>query len=78
MRETDLQCTKNMAVGKDGFLLMSKVDWPENPLQQWHIGNRLACESASLNNCSCIAYAYDQKVDHMSTSFAALYGMVIC
>ena len=64
-RETDLQCTnKNTDVGKDGFLLMSKVDWPENPLQQLHIRNRLACESACLNNCSCIAYAYDQKVDH--------------
>uniref|UniRef100_A0A7N2MB12 Receptor-like serine/threonine-protein kinase n=1 Tax=Quercus lobata TaxID=97700 RepID=A0A7N2MB12_QUELO len=61
VRETDLQCTKNNDVQNDGFLHMSKVDWPDNP---WHLdfGSDIECQSACLNNCSCIAYTYYYKL----------------
>jgi hypothetical protein len=61
VRKTALQCGNN-TVQRDGFLRMSKVDWPGNP-QQLHIANRTDCELACLNNCSCMAYAYDQQID---------------
>ncbi len=63
VRETVLNCTNNTNVQKDEFLHMSKVDWPHNPLYLEDIGNDKECQSACLNNCSCVAYAYDQKYD---------------
>ena len=63
VRETALNCTNNTNVQKDEFLHMSEVDWPHNPLYLEDIGNDKECQSACLNNCSCVAYAYDQKYD---------------
>nr|POE89632.1 g-type lectin s-receptor-like serine/threonine-protein kinase [Quercus suber] len=60
VRETDLQCTKNNDVQNDGFLHMSKVDWPDNP-RYFDFGSDNECQSACLNNCSCTAYAYYYK-----------------
>ena len=57
LRETALQCTKNIDVQKDGFFRMSIVDWPDNP-QHRETANPTDCQSACLNNCSCVAYAY--------------------
>ena len=42
------------------FLTMSKVYWPDNPLHL-DMANEKKCESAYLNNCSCIAYAYEYE-----------------
>ncbi|KAK7841104.1 g-type lectin s-receptor-like serine/threonine-protein kinase, partial [Quercus suber] len=53
VRETVLQCTKNIDVQKDGFFRMSIVDWPDNP-QHRETANPTDCQSACLNNCSCI------------------------
>lgn len=60
MRETALQCTENIDVQKDGFFRMSIVDWPDNP-QHRETANPTDCQSACLNNCSCVAYAYYYK-----------------
>jgi hypothetical protein len=60
VRKTALQCTNNTNVQKDGFLTMSKVYWPDNPLHL-DMGDEKKCESACLNNCSCIAYAYEYE-----------------
>ncbi|KAK4576450.1 hypothetical protein RGQ29_027131 [Quercus rubra] len=57
LRKTALQCTKNIDVQKDGFFRMSIVDWPDNP-QHRETANPTDCQSACLNNCSCVAYAY--------------------
>ncbi|GMY31613.1 G-type lectin S-receptor-like serine/threonine-protein kinase At1g11300 [Fagus crenata] len=72
LRKTDLQCTNNQ---KDGFHNMSKVDWPENPLPL-NILDDQECQSACLNDCSCIAYAYtytyDQKYNRTVSKFPCL------
>uniref|UniRef100_A0A7N2MBZ8 non-specific serine/threonine protein kinase n=1 Tax=Quercus lobata TaxID=97700 RepID=A0A7N2MBZ8_QUELO len=57
LRETALQCTKNIDVQKDGFFSMSIIDWPDNR-QHRETDNPTDCQSACLNNCSCVAYAY--------------------
>ncbi|GMY31620.1 g-type lectin s-receptor-like serine/threonine-protein kinase [Fagus crenata] len=65
VRETALNCINSTNVQKDEFLHMSKVDWPHNLLYLEDIGNDKECQSACLNNCSCVAYdqKYDCKVD---------------
>ncbi|GMY31621.1 G-type lectin S-receptor-like serine/threonine-protein kinase At4g03230 isoform X4 [Fagus crenata] len=60
VRKTALRCTNNTNVQKDGFLTMFKVYWPDNPLHL-DMGDEKKCESACLNNCSCIAYAYEYE-----------------
>ncbi|GMY31618.1 g-type lectin s-receptor-like serine/threonine-protein kinase sd1-13 [Fagus crenata] len=68
VRKTALQCINNQ---KDGFLKMSKVDWTENPLGL-DIRIDKECQSACLNNCSCIAYAYVQKPNRTGVTNSCL------
>ncbi|GMY11934.1 G-type lectin S-receptor-like serine/threonine-protein kinase At4g03230 isoform X4 [Fagus crenata] len=64
VRKTPLQCTNNQ---KDGFLNMSKVDWTKNPLGLDFVNDE-ECQSACLNNCSCLAYAYAYDPKYNRTS----------
>ncbi|GMJ05183.1 hypothetical protein like AT4G21390 [Hibiscus trionum] len=65
MRKTDLQCsTEEGQVQNDGFLLKSFVEYPSGGYGVNLISNAAACRSECLNNCSCIAYAYDAKLKH--------------
>ena len=59
-RKTALRCSNNSDVQNDGFLPMSRIDWLDSPLS-FDIGSGKECESACLNNCSCIAYAYEDN-----------------
>ena len=68
VRKTSLQCTNNQ---KDGFLKISRVDWTKNPLGL-DIVNDKECQSACLNNCSCLAYAYDPKRNRTSVTKSCL------
>ena len=68
VRKTPLQCTNNQ---KDGFLKISRVDWTKNPLGL-DIVNDKECQSACLNNCSCLAYAYDPKRNRTSVTKSCL------
>ncbi|KAK9750235.1 hypothetical protein RND81_02G181600 [Saponaria officinalis] len=58
VRRTPLQC--GTQVGKpDGFLVLKAVKLPD--LEMWLQGiNPNDCRTMCLNNCSCLAYAYDQ------------------
>ncbi|XP_051125193.1 G-type lectin S-receptor-like serine/threonine-protein kinase At1g11300 [Andrographis paniculata] len=66
-RRTLLKCTKNSSVSeagkKDGFLRLKAVKLPNNvrsvPLTE------VFCGSECLNNCSCIAYAYNDGIGCM-------------
>ncbi|KAJ7948570.1 Receptor-like kinase [Quillaja saponaria] len=60
-RQTALLCSNGShAEGeKDGFLFMSKVGLPSNPLLL-DTGSAVGCESACWSNCSCVAYTYDR------------------
>ncbi|KAE8125446.1 hypothetical protein FH972_020253 [Carpinus fangiana] len=64
MRNTYLSCSDG--VQKDGFLRMSNVFLPTG-----HYGsdgeNISGCESACLNRCSCIGYAYDHQEHYCLT-----------
>ncbi|XP_065633225.1 G-type lectin S-receptor-like serine/threonine-protein kinase At1g11300 isoform X2 [Quercus suber] len=61
VRNTALQCSKNNSdIQNDGFLLMSNVDWLDNP-KPLEISSNKECQSSCLNNCSCIAYAFKKK-----------------
>ncbi|KAF5478775.1 hypothetical protein F2P56_005307 [Juglans regia] len=59
-RKTDLQCgVYNNDHQKDVyFSLISDVEWPDNHLKL-NIRNASECKSTCLENCSCVAYAYD-------------------
>ena len=60
VRKTALRCSNNSDVQNDGFLPMSRIDWLDSPLS-FDIGSGKECESACLNKCSCIAYAYEDN-----------------
>ncbi|KAI8011952.1 G-type lectin S-receptor-like serine/threonine-protein kinase [Camellia lanceoleosa] len=45
---------------KDRFWEISNTRLPEFP-QSVVVGSAAKCESSSLNNCSCTAYAYDSN-----------------
>ncbi|KAK8985741.1 hypothetical protein V6N11_068980 [Hibiscus sabdariffa] len=65
MRKTGLQCsTEEGQVPTDGFFSMSFVEYPSGGYELNLISNAAACRSECLNNCSCIAYAYDVKLKH--------------
>ncbi|KAM4092622.1 hypothetical protein ACB094_06G054100 [Castanea mollissima] len=59
VRKTALNCSNN-SDENDRFLPMSRIDWLDSPLS-FDIGSVKECESACLNNCSCIAYAYEDN-----------------
>ena len=66
VRKTALQCSNNGDVQKDGFLRMSKVDWLDNNPLRSETSSDKECQSSCLNSCSCIAYAFEQKLDPSS------------
>ncbi|KAK7841105.1 g-type lectin s-receptor-like serine/threonine-protein kinase, partial [Quercus suber] len=66
VRKTALQCSNNSDVQKDGFLRMSNVDWLDNNSMSLEISSDKECQSSCLNSCSCIAYAFEQKLDPSS------------
>lgn len=61
VRKTSLQCETDNSInsGKDGFLKIPNVRFPENSLSLT-LGAE-ECESVCLNNCSCTAYAYGRS-----------------
>ncbi|XP_008775329.3 G-type lectin S-receptor-like serine/threonine-protein kinase At2g19130 [Phoenix dactylifera] len=54
-RKTSLRCD-----GNDGFVKLSDVQLPANP-ESLAANSTEECESTCLNNCSCVAYAYDTE-----------------
>ncbi|KAL5793924.1 hypothetical protein ACOSP7_002518 [Xanthoceras sorbifolium] len=62
VRKTQLQCENNsLANGKrDGFLANPDTALPEHP-QSVAVMNVMECETTCLNDCSCTAYAYEDK-----------------
>lgn len=66
LRTTNLQCEKRKGTD-DGFLRLKMMKVPDNA--EWRLGlNQDACRSQCLNNCSCLAYAYDNGVGCMTWS----------
>lgn len=66
LRRTKLHCEKG--IGKqDGFLRLKMMKVPDNA--EWRFGlNQDQCRSQCLNNCSCLAYAYDTGIGCMTWS----------
>lgn len=57
VRETPLQCGTGEKQ-QDGFLVLSRVKIPD--LTEWLAGlSKSDCKTQCLENCSCLAYAYD-------------------
>ncbi|KAJ7948230.1 S-receptor-like serine/threonine-protein kinase [Quillaja saponaria] len=61
-RKTSLQCgNTSLANGeRDKFLTVTSMALPEHGISL-EVGSAEECESNCLNNCSCIAYAYDNN-----------------
>lgn len=70
VRRTPLQCGK---VGKrDGFLKLERMKVPAFP--EWSSGHEdKKCRDRCLNNCSCMAYAYDAGIGCMSWTGNLIY-----
>ncbi|GLT83103.1 hypothetical protein SLE2022_014120 [Rubroshorea leprosula] len=68
-RRTELQCSRTPSsseVGKeDGFLKLKMMKLPDFFNKQ-SVNSEDECRSWCLNNCSCIAYAYDGLIGCMS------------
>ncbi|TXG67193.1 hypothetical protein EZV62_008468 [Acer yangbiense] len=60
VRKTELSCSNSSLSKKDGFLHIKNADFPINPLKL-DVQRSMECESASLSNCSWIAYAFDER-----------------
>ncbi|KAH7544240.1 hypothetical protein JRO89_XS15G0134700 [Xanthoceras sorbifolium] len=58
VRKTQLGCNSSSLSKKDGFKRIENADFPINPLKL-DVRSSMECESASLSNCSWIAYAFD-------------------
>ncbi|KAL5737876.1 hypothetical protein ACOSP7_030637 [Xanthoceras sorbifolium] len=58
VRKTQLGCNSSSLSKKDGFKRIENADFPINPLK-FDVRSSMECESASLSNCSWIAYAFD-------------------
>ena len=56
VRRTKLQCG-NSSVERDRFMELPSVTFLES-YQSVQVENTTVCESACLNNCSCVAYSY--------------------
>ncbi|MBA0676094.1 hypothetical protein Goari_017603 [Gossypium aridum] len=62
-RKTKLQCSNEEGhVDTDGFLFLPYVDYPSDGHVLKLVTNTADCKSECLDNCSCIAYAYDYKL----------------
>ncbi|KAL3820637.1 hypothetical protein ACJIZ3_006542 [Penstemon smallii] len=57
VRKTPLLCETNNSAKEDGFLKLKKVKLPHH--LKWFPNLIDECRSQCLNNCSCIAYAYN-------------------
>ncbi|KAK7850164.1 g-type lectin s-receptor-like serine/threonine-protein kinase [Quercus suber] len=61
VRKTVLQCSNNNSdIQNDMFLLMSNVDWLDNP-KPLEMSSNKECQSSCLKNCSCIGYTFEEK-----------------
>ncbi|KAJ9129288.1 hypothetical protein P3X46_033903 [Hevea brasiliensis] len=58
VRKASLQCNDSRVLEKDGFYHMRNFILPSNQVKL-HVNNTEDCRSASLGNCSWIAYALD-------------------
>ncbi|GLT45634.1 hypothetical protein SLA2020_194530 [Shorea laevis] len=69
IRRTTLQCSRTNSsreVGKeDGFLKLEMMKVPDFE-QRWPSDTEDQCKNWCLNNCSCIAYAFDVSIGCMS------------
>ncbi|GLT45644.1 hypothetical protein SLA2020_194620 [Shorea laevis] len=69
VRSTTLQCHRTNSgkdVGKeDSFLKLEMMKMPDFA-RQWSADTEDECRNWCLNNCSCIAYAYDVSIGCMS------------
>ncbi|TYI96498.1 hypothetical protein E1A91_D01G077200v1, partial [Gossypium mustelinum] len=71
VRKTKLQCSNEEGhVDTDGFLLMLYVDYPSDGHVLKLVTNAADCKSECLDNCSCIAYAYDSNLGCLVCSFS--------
>ncbi|KAK0600878.1 hypothetical protein LWI29_019096 [Acer saccharum] len=63
VRKTVLGCSGSSSSrqDEDGFLRIENADFPINPLKL-DVKSSMECESASLSNCSWIAYAFDERI----------------
>ncbi|KAK2639281.1 hypothetical protein Ddye_027076 [Dipteronia dyeriana] len=59
MRKTELGCNSSILSKKDRFLRIKFADLPINPLKL-DVRSSMKCGSASLSNCSWIAYSFDE------------------
>ncbi|KAK9989766.1 hypothetical protein SO802_030005 [Lithocarpus litseifolius] len=71
VRRTPLQCervnNRSEGVGKaDGFLKLEMVKVPD--FAEWTYRTKDDCRKQCLENCSCVAYAYDTGIGCMSWS----------
>ncbi|KAF2285915.1 hypothetical protein GH714_008933 [Hevea brasiliensis] len=60
VRKASLQCSDSRVLEKDGFYHMRNFILPSNPVKL-HVNNTEDCRSASVGNCSWIAYAWDYE-----------------
>ncbi|XP_040988195.1 G-type lectin S-receptor-like serine/threonine-protein kinase At1g11300 [Juglans microcarpa x Juglans regia] len=80
-RETDLQCrVSNNDHQKNWFSRMSHVEWPDNGHLQVNISEDSECELTCLENCHCVAYAYDcgrsnKRLCNCTVWFGDLYNL---
>ncbi|KAK3032619.1 hypothetical protein RJ639_036579 [Escallonia herrerae] len=69
-RRTLLQCERNTSTSnqdkKDGFLKLTTVKVPDFP--ELSYAEESDCGSECLNNCSCVAYAYNNGIGCMQWS----------
>ncbi|KAG5545300.1 hypothetical protein RHGRI_017687 [Rhododendron griersonianum] len=59
VRETPLQCDPYR--GNDTFVVVENTQFPGNSEGIISVGNVEECQVACLRNCSCTAYAYDNR-----------------
>ncbi|KAK6232561.1 hypothetical protein SCA6_002634 [Theobroma cacao] len=68
VRIKSLQCERinsgNESGGEDGFLKLERTKVPD--FAEWLATLEDKCKDQCLNNCSCIAYAYDPGIGCMS------------
>ncbi|XP_026405166.1 G-type lectin S-receptor-like serine/threonine-protein kinase At1g11300 isoform X1 [Papaver somniferum] len=72
VRRTELQChTNNNAISTgevrkelDGFLKLDKMKVPDH-VEWWESQSTKECEQNCLNNCSCLAYSYENNIGCM-------------
>ncbi|KAJ3670255.1 hypothetical protein LUZ60_010579 [Juncus effusus] len=60
VRKTKLQCEERNDTQNDGFVKMSNVRLPGNRLNL-PVSSQKECESTCQENCSCVAYSYNNE-----------------